>query len=405
MGSPEHGLPPDAYLNKAVGAMGSRGLRHLPVIDAGRLVGMLSMHMLMSTGTRGTLELAESIETAGSLKQLCSARAKSLRVCATLLDEGMPAEEVSQLLSHINRDMHRRVLEIHLHEMEKEGFGLPPVSFCFIVMGSHGRGENHFNTDQDHGMILADYPPEEREQIEPYFRELASRVSESLAEIGFRLCRGNVMSSNPVWRKAIREWKAQIKGWYAEPTSNAVRYTTLFCDFLPVWGDVTLARTLRDYLTAGIQRNFTLLRSLFEEASHHKIPLTFFKNFITERSGPHKGEMDIKCSGMLFVVECARILALRHGVAATSTLQRLEALADKGAIPADEAEFVHTSYKTLFHLLLTAQARSLGRGGPVDNYVDPQALPIYERYLLRHALEATRRLQGLVHASFGNIFF
>jgi len=27
-------------------------------------------------------------------------------------------------------------------------------------MGSHGRSENHFNTDQDHGMILADYPPE-----------------------------------------------------------------------------------------------------------------------------------------------------------------------------------------------------------------------------------------------------
>ncbi len=32
-------------------------------------------------------------------------------------------------------------------------------------------------------------------------------------------------------------------------------------------------------------------------------------------------------------------------------------------------------------------------------------LPIQERYLLHHALEATGRLQGLVHASFGDLFF
>ena len=55
--------------------------------------------------------------------------------------------------------------------------------------------------------------------------------------------------------------------------------------------------------------------------------------------------------------------------------------------------------------LLNAQARRFHAGEAVDNYVDPQSLPIQERYLLRHALEATGRLQGLVHASFGDIFF
>jgi CBS domain-containing protein len=115
--------------------------------------------------------------------------------------------------------------------------------------------------------------------------------------------------------------------------------------------------------------------------------------------------MDIKRSGLLFVVECARILALRHGVAETGTVERLQALVQKEAIPADEAEFVQTAYKTLFHFLLTAQVRKLSAGDPTDNYVDPETLPIQERYLLRHALEATGRLQGMVHASFGSIFF
>jgi len=80
-------------------------------------------------------------------------------------------------------------------------------------------------------------------------------------------------------------------------------------------------------------------------------------------------------------------------------------LAEKGVVQADELEFIQTSYKTLFHFLLTAQARKHSAGKSIDNYLDPQALPIQERYLLRHALEATGRLQGLVHASFGDMFF
>ena len=405
MSSPVASLPPNDYLYKAVGTMRSHTIRHLPVVDEGRLVGIIATRALMSMGVSGTLEMAERIQTANSLALLTDAQRRSRSVCVSLLEEGMPAEEVSRLLSHINRDIHNRILEICLEAMREEGFGPPPVPFCFIIMGSHGRGENHFNTDQDHGMILADYPPEEWDRVEPFFMELSGRVSENLAKVGFSLCRGNVMSSNPVWRKPMREWKQQVDGWYRDPTSNAVRYSTLFYDFLPIWGDATLARELRDYITVGIQRNFTLLRSLFEEASRHKVPLTFFKNFITEKSGPHKGEMDIKRSGMLFVVECARILALRHGSSSTGTLERLSELAEKGVVQADELEFIQTSYKTLFHFLLTAQARKHSAGKSIDNYLDPQALPIQERYLLRHALEATGRLQGLVHASFGDMFF
>ncbi|GAB4277375.1 MAG: DUF294 nucleotidyltransferase-like domain-containing protein [Deferrisomatales bacterium] len=398
-------LDPEAYIYKALAVMRRGGIRHLAVVDGGRLVGMVSMRNLMAMGTGETLELAEHIDGAASLEVLAEAKTQSRTVCAHLLEEGVPAVEVSRMLSHVNRDIHRRVLELCLEELEGAGMGRPPVPFCFILMGSHGRGENHLNTDQDHGMILADYPPERWERVEPYFMELSGRVAEGLARVGFPLCRGNVMSSNPVWRKPLSEWRDQVRGWYANPSSNAVRYTTLFYDFLPIWGDATLARELRDFITAGIQQNFQLLRSLFDEASHHKVPLTLFKGFVTEKSGPHKGQLDLKRSGLLFVVECARILALRHGVAETGTTDRLRALAEKGAIPKDEAEFVITAYKTLFHFLLTAQVQRLKQGEPADNYITPQELPIQERYLLRHALEATGRLQGMVHASFGDIFF
>ena len=76
-----------------------------------------------------------------------------------------------------------------------------------------------------------------------------------------------------------------------------------------------------------------------------------------------------------------------------------------GVIPQEEAEFVQAGYKMLLHFLLKAQAHKLRTGTTVDNYIEPQALPIQERYAVRHALEATGRLQKAMHAEFGEIFF
>ena len=109
--------------------------------------------------------------------------------------------------------------------------------------------------------------------------------------------------------------------------------------------------------------------------------------------------------GMLTREEAARILALRHGITQTGTLERLQALAEKGAIPQEEAEFIQTAYKTMLHFLLTSQARKIREGGVVNNYVAPGNLPIQERYILRHALEGTDRLQSVVHTTFGDLFF
>ncbi|GAB4264952.1 MAG: DUF294 nucleotidyltransferase-like domain-containing protein [Deferrisomatales bacterium] len=395
----------DDLLYKALGIMRRRGIAHLGVCDAGRLCGAVSLRTVLAAAGGEAIELDGEIEEAPGLDDLARVSRRGRQVCARLVEEGEAAHEVSRLLARLNRDVHRRVLELARDELRGEGWGEPPVPFCFILMGSHGRGENHFHTDQDHGMILADYPPGDWHRVEPYFMELGERVSRGLERVGFPLCRGNVMSSNPVWRKTAGQWKEQIRGWYADPSSKAVRYSTLFYDFQPAWGEAALAEDLRRFVTEGIRRNHQLLRSLYEEASGHRARLTVFRNFVVERSGPHKGELDLKRSGLLFLTECARILALRHGIAATGTAERLEALARAGAVAPEEAEFARTAHRTLLHLLLHAQVRKLRAGAPLDNYVAPRALPIQERYLLRHALEATGRLQAVVHAAFGDVLF
>jgi CBS domain-containing protein len=178
-----------------------------------------------------------------------------------------------------------------------------------------------------------------------------------------------------------------------------VRRTTVFYDFVPLWGDVALAARLRSYVTDGVKTNLKLIRALFEDAAHHKVPLTFFKGFVTEKSGPHKGQLDLKESGLRFVVECARILALLHGVARLGTLDRIEDLERLGVIPADDGRLIRGAYESFVRLLFKAQAKKIRAGVEPDAYVSPNSIPVEERFLLRLALEATERLQTLVHAA------
>ena len=399
MSSPIHSIAPDEYLYKAMGFMSTKRILFLPVMEGGRVVGLLSIRDILALATKDTLALVENIETADSIEMLKDIRSRRRGICLSLLDDNVPATEVSQILSSVNRDLHRRTLEICLAQMSSEGKGDPPAPFCLIVMGSHGRGENHFRTDQDHGLIIGDVQSERRALVEAYFAELGSRLSEGLREIGFPLCTGGVMSSNRQWRKPLAEWQQEVDRWLTDVDPVTVRRTTVFYDFVPLWGDVALASRLRAQLTSRVKGNVRLIRALFEDAAHHMVPLTFFKGFVTEKSGPHKGQMDLKESGLLFIVECARILALLHGVAEVGTIERVGELERLGVMPPDEGRLVRGAYGTFVRLLFKAQAARIRAGEEPDAYIAPLSIPMEERFLLRLALEASERLQTLVHAA------
>ncbi|MBI5441071.1 MAG: CBS domain-containing protein [Deltaproteobacteria bacterium] len=399
MSTPLYSVPSDAYLYKAMGFMRTHKVLFLPVVDDGRLVGLLSIRDVLAYSSRETLSLVERIEKADDIAALSEVRDRSQQICLSLLEDNVPATEVSQILSSVNRDLHRQALEICLRQMEAQGKGPPPLAFCLIAMGSHGRAESHFATDQDHGMILADAPSERRAGSEAYFSELGARFTDAMTRIGFPRCEGGVMSENRPWRRPLSEWKQELASWFSEVDPVAVRRTTVFYDFVPLWGDVSLAARLRVFVTEGVQGNHKLIRRLFEDAAHHKVPLTFFKGFVTERSGPHKGQLDLKESGLRFVVECVRILALLYGITARSTIERMEELARAGVMPTDEGRLIRGAYQCFLRLLFAAQAEALRAGAGPCAYVSPAALPVEERYLLRLALEATARLQTLVHAA------
>lgn len=103
--------------------------------------------------------------------------------------------------------------------------------------------------------------------------------------------------------------------------------------------------------------------------------------------------MDIKRSGTAIVVEAARILALRCGLACTSTVERLRQAGRQLGIPAAEYE----GWVSAFNYLQTLRLRQhiLGEGTTTDfNRLVPSSLNLVDRQIIKLALRAIRMLQA-----------
>ncbi len=285
--------------------------------------------------------------------------------------------------------------------MEEEGWGKPPVRFCAIVMGSGGRGESFLFPDQDNGYILEDYPDKQHGAVDAFFIELAERMTKALAQVGIRLCRGNVMATNPLWRKSLSQWVGQLRGWLRRPNLLTLRLADIFFDFQSVFGEHGLSDALRGELTQSVKGQHAFLREMQRVQTDHGVALGLFGKLTPDRSpGPHHGKLNLKYHGLLPLVEAIRLLALREGVPYTSTLTRIGALHEKGVLDSNEQDYLAGGFQHLTRLVLRQQITDFKAEHDVSAYVSPRALSLREKDMLRNALRAIDALRQRVKSEF-----
>ncbi len=390
-------LSPDDSVYRAMSVLSVKGVKHLPLLEKGCPVGVVTLRQLLKLRYPEPLVFVENISAACDATDLRQTKEKLPELAARKLAIGIRAYDVVTMVSLINQDIHRRAFELTL-----ERLGEPPSGCCLFLTGSHGRMENLLVTDQDHGMIIAD-SPNGVTQYSEYYIELTSEFSNMLVDIGYSWCPGYVMSVNPTWRKSLSEWKVQISYWMNAQVVNLTRFLTVLFDSLPIYGDKALFDEMMDYAFKELSKHHEALRILHEEEGHHKVPTGLLGRFITERSGPYRGKMDIKKSGLIFMVEAVRILALQHRVRATSTLKRIVALVDGGFIHPDDGEYFEASYRLLLHFALSAQVDKHLAGKEINTYMDPDKLSPREKDVLRRAFKSTTMLKDFIASEFGEL--
>jgi CBS domain-containing protein len=344
----------DDYLFHAVALMRRRGLRHIPVVERdGSVAGVLALDDALGFLSSQTVSLIEQLTHEESVDGLKRIKQGQVELAAAMFADNVPAPELQSLLTEINNDIHRRALRLVIAKMAEDGWGEPPASFSLIIMGSGGRGENFLAPDQDNGLILADHPSSTRIRVDAYFRELAERVTRMLDAVGFPLCTGQVMATNPTWRKSLWEWRRQIETWMRQRQEEMLMNCDIFFDFRHVFGDPALAEELRATVTEAAPRNPQFLRDIFMIEADHTVALGWFGRLRQESdAGYRHGLVNLKLRGTLPLVEGTRLLALKAGIPATSTIARLDALRQAGAINATDQDYLTDAFCHITRLLL-----------------------------------------------------
>jgi len=390
------------HLFHAIAVMRRHGLRFLPVIDdSGGPVGTVYLEQALSQGLPNQLTMLASLTGGDDDAALRSVKQAQVSLAEILAADGATAPEIQSVMTEVNNDIYRRVIERHIEAMQSEGWGDPEIVFEVIVMGSGGRGENFLTSDQDNGLILDSYPDGRHNTVDTYFFELAKRMTATLDRVGIPSCRGFVMATNPLWRKRLDQWRAQIGYWLKRPGRATLRLSDIFFDFRPVFGGGGMALALRRHLMENVPHHHLFLQEMQSLQQDHGVALGPFKQLSTERGGGgHSGKLNLKYHGLLPLVEAVRLLALRSGLAETSTLARIEALHAASVLDDEEKAYLSGAFTLLSGLILHQQIREYRQGRQITTSVSPKALSALEKDQLIDGLSAISRLRRRVHNEF-----
>jgi CBS domain-containing protein len=392
-------VPVRAYLHEVLLQVVRHHVKHVAVMDGERLAGIVTLANLVRARGTGTFWVAHDIESQDSLDGLARCGREAESFLDALVAERASAREICNLMTEVYDRLVRRVIFLCEREMEAEGWGPPPVPYCFLQMGSAGRGEQTLRTDQDNALVYE--APAGDQAAAAYFGALGPRIVAGLEACGFARCKGDVMVSNPFWCRALSDWEKTLWLWIGRPSPSHVRLLTIFLDFRPVYGESRLAARLWEVVFRAFER-FSLEAGHFlsHDEGSLRVPLNAFGGFLTEKTGPHRNQLDLKRSAMVHVVNCTRLFALKARLSEVSTFGRLEGVAAAGLLEPDEAEFIAGAYETLLMFRLRENLKKWRQGQEPDSYINPFKLSRREQAVLRDALSVVARLQKLTTKHF-----
>ncbi|KEA62697.1 putative signal-transduction protein [Marinobacterium lacunae] len=327
---------------------------------------------------------------------LAQAKAWQPELVRALEQLELPAWLIAEVISDHNDLLYRTAIERAIADMIESGWGRAPVKFCVLVMGSSGRHESLLHPDQDNALILDTYPDERHNEIDGWFQTLGERFTSLLHEAGIPFCKGHVMASMPLWRKPINAWREQMALWMTTRRIKVVQQSNILFDFMPVYGDQSLADSLRDAIMDAVPGAGLFLHEMADLIDEIPVALDRFDRLQGDgRDAPHPDAINLKRQGLLPMTGALRLLALRCGCREVSTRARAVWLEKEGVLARGQGSLLCQVSGRLTRRLLDGQMATWRQGGQPDNWIDLRALGDPQLRELQQDLKAIRQLQRL----------
>lgn len=397
MSSPVITYPETITVAEAQIAMLKHKITHLCITKDGtnnsELTGILSEHDIIVLRENNASALIKEIKRSHSAEQLRDIRQRTEKLLVRYLEQNIPIDFISKLVSAINDAITQRIIEFSISKMNKK----PPTQFAWLAIGSQGRQEQLLMTDQDNALVFEDVDEEKQNSTQSYFLKLSDHINKDLEIVGFELCPAKMMANNPKWCKSVSEWSLQFNSWITTPDQDNLMLCTIFFDYEHVYGDLELVSQLSDSIFKSIDNYDIFLTYLGRNALQNPPPLSFFRQFLVEDDGEHKDQFDIKARAMMPLVDAARLLILSHNIkAVNNTLERYEKLVELEPQNKDTYLFCIEAYKNL----LTFRTEQGLKHNDSGRFIDLESLDKANRLQLKRSFKAVKDVQELIKMRF-----
>ncbi|AVF59964.1 DUF294 nucleotidyltransferase-like domain-containing protein [Vibrio diabolicus] len=379
----------NAYVFEAMLTMLRYNVHHLPILKDKKPIGIIGMTDIVRYESQNSLLLVSSIFQQTSVEDLKQVSEQVKDCFVRMVNEDANAHMIGRAMSVIGSSFKQR-----LAELAEQEFGPAPIPYCLVAMGSMARDEQLIVTDQDNALILDN--SYDVEMHGEYFEKFAKFVCDGLAACGYAYCTGDIMATNPEWRKTRAEWEECFGNWIDNPTPERLLNSNIFFDLLGVHGRVKWAEQLSSFIVRRAKRNNRFLACMAYNAIRRTPPLGFFKDFVMEKDGRHRNSINLKRRGTAPLADLIRVHSLAIGSRSQNSFDRLDDINDAGILPKGRGMDLRDAMELIYMVRIRHQALDIENGDEPDNNIEPENMSEFERRNLKAAFQILSNAQNFI---------
>ncbi|MGI3036022.1 DUF294 nucleotidyltransferase-like domain-containing protein [Vibrio diabolicus] len=379
----------NAYVFEAMLTMLRYNVHHLPILKDKKPIGIIGMTDIVRYESQNSLLLVSSIFQQTSVEDLKQVSEHVKDCFVRMVNEDANAHMIGRAMSVIGSSFKQRLAELAEQEL-----GPAPIPYCLVAMGSMARDEQLIVTDQDNALILDN--SYDVEMHGEYFEKFAKFVCDGLAACGYAYCTGDIMATNPEWRKTRAEWEECFGNWIDNPTPERLLNSNIFFDLLGVHGRVKWAEQLSSFIVRRAKRNNRFLACMAYNAIRRTPPLGFFKDFVMEKDGRHRNSINLKRRGTAPLADLIRVHSLAIGSRSQNSFDRLDDINDAGILPKGRGMDLRDAMELIYMVRIRHQALDIENGDEPDNNIEPENMSEFERRNLKAAFQILSNAQNFI---------
>jgi CBS domain-containing protein len=371
-----------AYYYDAFSEILLKGIKHLPVVDGGKVSGIVTLTDLLRKKNDSVMRTIKKIEGADEAS-LPEVKAAIYEITETLLRDRVPAFVLLDIVTKLYDRLIGRAVELSIAAL-----GAPPVPFAFYLMGSAGRGEQFMLTDQDHFLVYG----ETKEH--GYFEKLGLEITSKLEAAGYARCKGLMMSSEEQWRGTVLQWQERVRKWMLQSTNENLLLAQNFFSYRFGAGSEQLHEEFEAKIAELLDRSKIFLYRMVQAEKEQEIPTLDEPIRALFKLG--RKSIDLKKEILFPFHHSLQILSLYYEGIPGTPLEKIARLQEKGIFTEGFAEDLKEAFSHVLDLYINQRWGDSG-GSTVLSFATMSTRQKDELIL---SLRTLRELQGMVFARF-----